>query len=70
MDYKYLVTYSVSSVISLSVTELSLNPFLYEAAVGSLEGGTLVYVKGMGFTINTASNSVSLGTYPCIVELN
>lgn len=57
-------------MLSLSVTELSLSSSTYEAAVGSLEGGTLVYVKGIGFSTNINGNSVSLGTYPCIVELN
>ena len=41
----------------------------YIAASGSTEGGTIVYVKGSGFSLNINSNLVMIGTYPCIVEL-
>lgn len=50
-----------------SVTELSLSPTSYIAAVGSLEGGTLVYIKGSGFGINISLNVVEIGPYPCVI---
>ena len=53
-----------------SITELSLSPTSYIAAVGSLEGGTLVYVKGSGFGTNSSQVVVEIGPYPCILESN
>ena len=53
-----------------SITELSLSPTSYIPATGSLEGGTLVYVKGSAFGTNSSQVVVEIGPYLCTPEPN
>jgi hypothetical protein len=49
-----------------SVTTLESQPsdtYLW----GSINGGTVLYIKGTGFQENPSLNSVMVGDYPCII---
>jgi len=35
---------------------------------GSVSGGTIIYIKGLGFSLTPSQNSVDVGPYPCIIE--
>ena len=35
---------------------------------GSLEGGTIIYINGLGFDSVATNNRVFVGEYPCIVS--
>ena len=68
---KYLSYYLVSAFINPgdpTITEVSTSLDTFVAPTGSLEGGTLLYIKGTNFSPLASDNVVTVGPYPCILE--
>lgn len=51
------------TIISVST---SLSAFV--APTGSLEGGTMIYIKGTNFSPVAFENIITVGPYPCIIS--
>jgi len=49
----------------LQLFSVSTNPTTVVLPSGSVSGGTTIYITGVGFNANAASNQVFVGTYPC-----
>jgi hypothetical protein len=48
-----------------TIEEVSTSLNEFETATGSLEGGTIIYIKGTNFNPIAGNNAVWVGPYPC-----
>jgi hypothetical protein len=53
---------------ALQLYSVSSSPTQVIPPTGSVSGGTILYIKGLGFSLTPSSNTVYVGTYPCIIE--
>ena len=51
----------------LQLFTVSTNPTTVVLPSGSVRGGTTIYITGVGFNANAASNQVFVGPYPCTI---
>ena len=49
----------------LQLFSVSASPSTVVLPRGSVQGGTTIYIAGVGFNANAASNQVFVGPYPC-----
>lgn len=52
---------------ALQLFTVSTNPATVVPPAGSVRGGTILYIKGLGFSANAKDNQVSVGPYPCLI---
>lgn len=57
---------SVSSE-ALQLYSVSSSPTQIVNPSGSVRGGTVIYIKGVGFSTIASNNQISVGPYPCII---
>lgn len=50
---------------ALQLFSVSNSPTSVGNPIGSVRGGTTIYISGLGFSTNAADNQVFVGTYPC-----
>lgn len=51
----------------LQLFSVSSSPSTVVLPSGSVRGGTTIYISGVGFNANAASNQVYVGDYPCTI---
>ena len=52
---------------SPTIIQVSTNLDTFVAPTGSLEGGTILYIKGTNFSPFSSDNVITVGPYPCIL---
>lgn len=58
---------ATKSVLELYSASVSLGSSSDRSLVGSFEGGTIIYINGIGFSDDPTLISVYIGNFPCIV---
>jgi hypothetical protein len=55
---------------ALQIFTVSSSPTSVVYPVGSVRGGTTIYITGLGFSSNKGDNQVYIGKYPCNIPAN
>jgi len=61
----FLLLFATARTDTLQLFSVSTNPSVVVLASGGVKGGTTIYISGVGFNANAASNQVFVGPYPC-----
>lgn len=52
---------------ALQLFSASTSPTQVIPPIGSVRGGTTLYIRGLGFNTNANENQIFVGTYPCLI---
>jgi hypothetical protein len=62
-----LLLLSFASCEALQLYSVSSSPTQVLPPSGSVSGGTVIYLRGLGFSTNPGDNQVMVGPYPCVI---
>ena len=61
----FILLWSLANSEALQVFSVSSSSTAVNTPSGSVNGGTTIFIRGVGFSTNAADNQVYLGNIPC-----